>query len=122
MPSYPLTFPTTVNPAQVKVRHKFANARFDNPITLHNYVVRRSGTRWEIDVELQPMAADLAAAWDVFFNDLQGSYGTFTLDLDPYCPGSTPGSTTFRLAINDTGWSVRDAVEFGFAFSAIENL
>lgn len=124
MPAYPLTFPTVNFPLEVKVEKVWAQARFDNPLQLSSQVQLRSARRYEIDVTLQPMPADDAAAFTQFFEDLQGGFGTFTFDMTPHCPGLTvpAGVRTFRLATAKHGWSSKLAVEFGFTFTAIEAL
>jgi hypothetical protein len=124
MPAYPLTFPTNVAPAEVRVRRVQAQARYDNPLQLSSQVQLRSAARYEIDVTLQPMPHDLAGPWLQFLYDLQGSFGTFTLNLDAYAPGLSPapGTRTFRLASGETEWSSKLATEFGLGFSAIEAL
>lgn len=124
MPAYPLTFPTHVAPAEVRVRRIQAQARYDNPLQLSSQVQLRAAARYEIDITLQPMPADVVTAWLQFLYDLQGSFGTFTINLNAYAPGLTPapGSRTFRLATGEQEWSAKLATEFGLAFSAIEAL
>jgi hypothetical protein len=124
MPAYPLAFPTHVAPAEVRVRRIQAQARYDNPLQLSSQVQLRSAARYEIDVTLQPMPADVVTAWLQFLYDLQGSFGTFTINLDPYAPGlaPAPGVRTFRLASGEQDWNSKLATEWGLAFAAIEAL
>ncbi len=122
MPSYPLTFPTNVFPAKVKVRRPFANTRFDNPLQLSSQVQQRNAKRYEIDITLQPMLAAEAGAWTQFLEDLAGGVGTFNFNLTPHIPGLSPapGVRVFRLADNKHEFDSELSVTFGFAFSAIE--
>lgn len=125
MPTYPLSFPSGVYIQEIKLRRVFAQARFDNPVTLGAQVQHRGPKRFEIDVTLQPMGRAKANAtkFAQFLDDLTGGYGTFTINLNPWAVGMDPlpGTRTFRLATNEHGWSATVA-EMGFAFTAIEIL
>jgi len=124
MPTYPLTFPTNVAPQNVQVTRRTAAAVSTSPTSYKQQVYKHPGKRWQIDVTLQPMPADFAAAWTQFFYDLDGQAGTFSLNLNPYCPGLTPapGVVTFRPADPELGWSSELATTFGFTFRAVEDL
>lgn len=124
MPSYPLSIPTNVHPDSVRIRRRSATGLAESPFTFTQQVYQHPGARWEIEVALQPMPADLAALWTQFFFDLQGRVGTFTMNLDAHCPGLSPapGSVTFRLADPDPGWDSKMAIEFNFSFRAVEAL
>ena len=118
----PSNFPISVAPDTVKVKKVWASTRFDNPVQLSSQVQLRSGMRYEIDVTMQKMGAELAAEFTQFLENLQGGFGTFNFDLDPWCPGLSPapGVRVFRLAANEHGWDARMAVEFSFSFVAVE--
>ena len=124
MPTYPLTFPTNVAPSQIDVKKVWATCRFDNPVDLSSEVQLRNGRRYELDITLQQMNKVLAEVWTQFFEDLQGGFGYFALDMDPLCPGLTPapGVRNFRLATNEHGWSAKFATEFDFKFTAVERV
>jgi hypothetical protein len=119
---YPLDFPSSVWPERVVVRPRWANATFDNPITLQPQVQRLQAHRFDIDIKMQLMPAELAGEFAAFIYALQGSYGTFNFDLTPWCPGISPppGQRVFRLATNDHGWDGELARSFNFTFSALE--
>lgn len=121
---FPLAFPTNVHPDRVRVVDRYAAAAHTSPITLVPQVYDWGNRRWEIEVTLQPMYVTEAAVWSKFFFDLKGMVGTFTLNLNPYCPGvdPAPGVVTFRLANPDPGWDARMAREFSFTFRAIQDL
>lgn len=120
MPSYPLTFPTNVAPENVRVTRRTAAAVEVSPYTFKEQVYPHPGKRWQIDVTLQPMPADLAALWTQFFYDLEGPVGTFTFNLNPHCPGlaPAPGVVTFFCPDAELGWDSKLATEFGFSFRA----
>ena len=124
MPSYPLTFPTNVYPAMVRVRRRTAAGVAESPFTYQQQVYQFPGVRWEIDVTIEPMHVSLAAAWTQFFYDLQGRVGTFAFNLTPHCPGLSPapGTVNFRLNDPDPGWDSGFSVEFGFSFRATQAL
>lgn len=119
---YPLAFPSSVWPERVVVRPRWANAAFDNPVTLQPQVQRLQAQRFDIDITMQLMPVEQAAQFAAFLYGLQGSYGTFTFDLTPWCPGLSPapGSRTFRLSTNDAGWDSELARSYNFTFSAWE--
>lgn len=124
MPSYPLTFPTNVYPASVRVRRRTAAGVAESPFTYTQQVYQFSGVRWEIDVTLPTVPLSMAGPWTQFFYDLQGRVGFFAFNLDPHCPGLTPapGVKNFRLTDPDPGWDSGYSVEFGFSFRATEVL
>jgi hypothetical protein len=124
MPSYPLTFPTNVFPESIRVRRRTATGLAESPFSFTQQVYQHPGARWEIEVTLQPMPADLAASWTQFFYDLNGRVGTFQLNLDAHCPGLSPapGNVTFRLADPDIAWDSKLATEFSFSFRAVQAL
>jgi hypothetical protein len=109
----------------VKPRRVYASTRFDNPMDLTAQVQRRGPKRFEIDVTLYPMPRKDAhtSGFAQFLTDLEGGWGTFLFNLDPWCTGMNPlpGVRTFRLATNEHGWSAT-AAEIGFSFTAIEVL
>lgn len=124
MPSYPLTFPSAIIPQSVHVSRRIAAAVVTSPTSFAQQVYQHPGKRWQIDVKLQPLPADLAAEMTQFFYDLDGPVGTFNFNLTPHCPGLSPapGVVEFRLADPENGWSAELATVFGFTFRAIEAL
>lgn len=124
MPAYPLTFPTNIHPANVRVIRRTAAAVAESPTTYQQQVYQHPGVRWEIDVKLQPMDVVAAALWTQFFYDLQGRVGTFNFNLTPHCPGlaPAPGVVLFHLADPEVGWDSDLARTFGFSFRAVQAL
>jgi len=119
MPSYPLTFPT-LQPLRVRVSQPNAVAAVPSPFTFQQKVYVHAGRGWVIDVTMQEMTATSAALMTQFLYDLQGRRGTFSFDLDPWCPGlaPAPGVLPFRLADNDPGWDSDLASTWEFSFRA----
>ncbi len=124
MPSYPLTFPTTVYPERVGVRRRTATAVAESPFTFQQQVYQHPGVRWEIDVKLPALPPALAPLFTQFLYDLNGRVGTFAFNLTPHCPGLSPapGVVNFRLADPDVGWDSEVACVFGFSFRAVQAL
>lgn len=124
MPSYPLSFPTAIFPASVRVTRRTAAKVSESPTSYSQQVYVEPGERWEIDVMLQPMGVADAAVFTQFLYDLRGRVGTFTFNLTPHCPGldPAPGEVAFRLTEPNPGWDSRLAREFGFSFTATEAL
>lgn len=116
--------PTNIAPAKVRVMRRTAAAVVESPTSLKQQVYQHPGKRWEIEVSIQPMPRAKAALWTQFFYDLEGVVGTFTMDLNPHCPGLTPapGVVTFRLAEPVIGWDSELATTFGFTFRAVQAL
>lgn len=117
-------FPSSVHPKNVNPRYVTAGAHFDNPVNLTTEVQLLGAARWEIDIEMQPMSATEAADFGAFIQAHAGGATTFTFDLTPHCPGwsPAPGTKNFRLAGPDIGWDAALAREFGFRFTAIEDI
>lgn len=117
-------FPSSVYPKRVAVRPTHAVAQFDNPINLSTEVQLLGGFRFEIDIEMQPMSPTQAADFTAFIQACAGGSATFTFDIGPWAAGwtVTPTLRTFRLATPDTGWDADIAREYGFRFTAIEDV
>jgi hypothetical protein len=117
-------FPTSVSPIEVKVRPVYAAAQFDNPITLATEVQLLGGFRFEIDIIMQPMSPTEAADFGAFIQACAGGSVAFTFNLTPWAAGwsPAPGVKNFRLATPDTGWNAAVAREYGFSFTAIEDV
>ena len=116
-------FPTSVYPKSVTPRRVAVIAQFDNPIDLSVESQDLGGRRWEIDIEMQPMSLTEAADFGAFIQAHEDG-STFTFNLTPWCPGwsPAPGSKNFRFATPEIGWSAALAREFGFRFTAIEDV
>jgi hypothetical protein len=123
MPTYPLAFPS-IHPASVKATRRRVQSVAQSPFTLQRQVFDWGATRWDVTIIMQRMTKDEAQTFGAFLDDLNGMVGTFTLDLDPWCPGLTvpPGVRTFRLSSPDVVWDSELAVKWGFQIEAVENL
>lgn len=117
-------FPTSVSPLKVHVRPVHAVAQFDNPLALTTEVQLLGGFRWEIDIEMQPMSPVEAADFGAFLQACAGGSVPFTFNLTPWAAGwsPAPGTKNFLLATPDTGWDAAVAREYGFRFTAIEDV
>lgn len=119
-----LSFPAYPQPKRIFVRRRTAAGVSTAPTSFKTQVYQHgNNARWEIDVVIQKCTAAEAAAWCAFFYGLKGRVETFTLDLNPWCPGVSPapGTVTFRLANPDPGWDAEHATLFDFTFSAYED-
>lgn len=122
--SYPLAFPTNIFPENVRVTRRTAAKVSESPSNYSTQVYQEPGERWEIEVTMQRMNRDDAAAFSAFIFGLKGRVGTFAFDLTPHCPGidPAPGTVNFRLAESNPGWDSRLARDFGFSFRAYQDL
>lgn len=78
-----------------------------SPMTLAQQARDGGEHGWRIIVRMQPMEAAAAAVFVDFAHQLEGSFGMFTLDLDPHLPGWVPlqGVRVFRCtAAVQPGW------------------
>ena len=93
--SYPLSTPTT-GIAQINLIARNATALTQSPFTYAQQAQRNTGARWEADIVLPPMKAQLPSRGSRF-PKLYGPYGTFLLG-DPIgatargSASSTPGT------------------------------
>lgn len=117
-------FPTSIAPKRVRVRAVSAVAQFDNPLDLSVEVQDLGGFRWEIDIEMQPMSKVQAAAFGAFAQAHRGGIAAFTFDLTPWAAGwsPAPGVRNFIFATPDIGWDADTAMQYGFTFTAIEDV
>lgn len=123
MPTYPLTFPA-IHPASVKATRRRVQSIAQSPFTLQQQVFDWNASRWDLSIIMQQMSAADAAVFGRFMDDLNGIVGTFTFNLDAWCPGlaTPPGLRTFRLSSSSTVWDSEYAVKWGFQIEAIEAL
>jgi hypothetical protein len=123
MPTYPLTFPS-IHPANVKATRRRVQAIAQSPFTLQQQVFNWNSARWDITIVMQMMTVDEAATFGRFMDDLNGVVGTFTFNLDAWCPGleTPPGVRTFRLASPSVVWDSEKAVKWGFQIEGIESI
>ena len=123
MPTYPLIFPQ-IHPASVKATRRRVQAIAQSPFTLQQQVFNWNSARWDVTIIMQMMTVEDAAIFGRFMDDLNGMVGTFTFDLDPWCPGleTPPGARTFRLASPNSVWDSEKAVKWGFQIEGIESL
>lgn len=117
-------FPSSVSPKNVIVRPNYSAAQFDNPINLAVEVQLLGGFRWEIEIEMPAMSPTEAADFGAFIQACAAGSATFTFNLTPWAAGwsPAPGTKNFRLATPDTGWNAAVAREYGFRFTAIEDV
>lgn len=117
----PLGFPDLV-PAKVRLSRIHAQqvARF--AFNYQDFARDNGARRWRIAVT--PQVADVvdAAIMNAFFEALDGTRHTFTMDLDPHAAGVSPapGVVEFRLDENPHALDVRLRVTWEFSFTATE--
>lgn len=118
----PTAFPD-LHPHRVSALPRWALARFNNPLTLGSETQITGAFRWEMDVVMQPMDAEAAALFGAWIQSQQGGAGSFTFDLTKWVPGwsPAPGVKTFKL-VSPLPFNAEHAVEFGFAFTAQEDI
>ena len=95
VPSYPLTMPTS--PSNFKTsewRIVRSVAVAISPFTMSSESADFGGAVWTTTVTLPPMNREDTSAWQVFFMQLHGRYGTFLL--------GDPDSKTIRGGLSST--------------------
>ena len=123
MPTYPLTFPA-IHPDKVVPTRRRVQSAAESPFTLQRQIYDWGASAWKISITMQPMGREDAQVFGEFLDQLNGMVGTFTFDLDPWCPGLTnaPGVRTFRLSDPNVTWDSDKAAKWGFQLEAVENL
>ena len=113
MPSYPLTFPPTPKFRRFDLRKAHKTARSESPFTGVPQVLQHSDAgRWIWDAEIPPMRVGDSNinTWIQFLLDLQGQFGTFTLNIQThsatidYATGQTGLPTVWRAREDVQGW------------------
>ena len=124
MPSYPLSFPTepALYPLRVAVTQQHAQTKAKSPFTKSTQIYDWGGKQWVGSITMQKLDREMATIFGAFIDELDGMNGTFTLDLDPWTVGKTPGAVTFRLARPATDWSADLAVEWNFQIDIEEDV
>jgi hypothetical protein len=113
--------PSTPSFKTIRVRKRFAVAIAKSPISYAQQAHKRSGEEWIIEAELPPLTESQATAWITWLLAQEGSYNTFSLDVSEWdASASGDTSITFRLADNDTGWTIGEAMTFGIKFNAYQ--
>ena len=119
-PSYPLTLPTSPsNFVTSEWRIIRTVAYSESPFTYGQQVAKYQGSVWQTTVTLPPMNRADAGAWQSFFMQLNGRFGTFLLG-DP--DGKTiQGSASTVISVNgDHSIGAFDVVVDGCTASSIE--
>ena len=128
-PSFPLTFPSTPKFSRFQIRERWSTPFTESPFTLDQQVFQYSGSnKIEWEAELPPMLdgdSDIDT-WIQFLLELQGRYGTFTLNIQAhttidYVSGMTSLPTTWRSRDDSHSWefSRRNVME-GVVIRAVE--
>ena len=102
--SFPLSLPATPGFKRFKMRQRRSQQLSESPSSLISQVQSSTGERWEADVTLPLMRRERAAAWQGFFNMLDGMAGTFLLgDALGRQPRGTPLGTPKVKESNQSG-------------------
>jgi hypothetical protein len=88
--AYPLSFPSTRNPAEISIRILDVAGMQSSPISLEQTLYDWGGDRLEADVGFGPMVREDAEPFVAFLWALRGMVGTFLMG-DP--AGATPRGT-----------------------------
>ena len=99
-PSYPLTMPTSTSKFKTSewriIRSVSVNA---SPFSMAQQTADLGGAVWQTTVTLPPMKRDEAGAWQSFFMQLHGRFGSFLLG-DPDSKTIQGGCTSSTVAVN----------------------
>lgn len=88
--SYPLSTPSTPKPSAVRWLEVNVIGVSTSPFSLKQQVYDWGGSGWGIQVAIDPLTRDEAAAWITFLSSLRGKRGTFLFG-DELC--SSPRGT-----------------------------
>jgi hypothetical protein len=110
MPTYPLTFPTTIAPESVSFAPRSAVAISASPFTFTQQAQVYSGQQWQVDFAMPPMVRADASEFIAFMLRLNGRQGTFLFgDPNGQVPrgsaSATPG-TPLVMGAGQTGDSL----------------
>lgn len=114
-------FPSGLMPATVEVTPTAAQAVTRSPFSYKGQVFDYGGRMLRLAITMQDMDATDAATFGAFFKSLDGMAKTFSFNVDPWAPGMSYGTRTFRLASNAPTFSTSRPVT-RFAFEAVEEV
>lgn len=118
-PSYPLTLPTSPsNFVTSEWRIIRTVAYTESPFTYGQQVAKYQGSVWQTTVTLPPMNRADAGAWQSFFMQLNGRFGTFLLG-DPDAKTIQGGATTVISVNGDHSVGAYDVVVDGADTSTV---
>jgi hypothetical protein len=118
-PSYPLTLPTSPsNFVTSEWRIIRTVAYTESPFTYGQQVAKYQGSVWQTTVTLPPMNRADAGAWQSFFMQLNGRFGTFLLG-DPDAKTIQGGATTVISVNGDHSVGAYDVVVDGADVSTV---
>jgi len=102
--SYPLTLPTNMGMARVRISQRSASQISESPFTYQQQVQKHSGQMWLADITLPPMSREDAEPWISFLLQLNGVEGTFLLgDQSARAPQGVATGTPLVKGANQTG-------------------
>lgn len=118
-PSYPLSLPTSPsNFVTSEWRIIRTVAYTESPFTYGQQVAKYQGSVWQTTVTLPPMNRADAGAWQSFFMQLNGRFGTFLLG-DPDAKTIQGGATTVISVNGDHSVGAYDVVVDGADTSTV---
>ena len=118
-PSYPLTLPTSPsNFVTSEWRIIRTVAYTESPFTYGQQVAKYQGSVWQTTVTLPPMNRADAGAWQSFFMQLNGRFGTFLLG-DPDAKTIQGGATTVISVNGDHSIGAYDVIIDGADASTV---
>jgi hypothetical protein len=111
-------------PAKIEVEYIAAQRITRSPYSFRPQVIDRGGRVFRIVIEFQELSQTKAEAVGAWLRNLDCMANTFTLDLNPHCPGwdPAPGTRTFRLAEPKAGWASYMRVKFVARIEAYEDV
>lgn len=75
--SYPISTPSSPKPSSVRWYDLNAIVLSESDYTYESQVQEYDGTRWAIEVAIDPMSREEAQPWQAFLSALRGNRGTF---------------------------------------------
>jgi hypothetical protein len=105
--SYPISIPTTPTVSEVRWIAEHSQFVDESPFSFARQVQVFSGERWKIEVSVDKMTREEAAAWTAFIASLRGAVGSFTFGDELYKnPRGAGGGTPKVNGAGQSGYTL----------------
>lgn len=99
--TYPRPLPTSIGIASITLRAVNQTAMTMSPFTYKQQIHTHVGKRWEAEVQIPPVRADLAEDWIAWLLSLNGMSGSFLMgDPNRTTPRGSAGTTAGTPVVN----------------------
>lgn len=107
MITYPLTPPASPKPSEVIWSEINAVAISESPFSLKQQILDWGGSRWSIEVLIDPLLREEAQPWIAFLSALRGPLGSFTFGDEHFkAPRGTGAGTPLVKGAGQVGFTL----------------